>query len=242
MVNRLWHHHFGRGIVSTLNDFGFQGDPPTHPELLEWLANDLVSHGWKLKRVHKLLVTSRTYGLSGTATAEALKADPDNRLWHHRPKRRLEAEAIRDNWLAVSGQLDRKMYGPGEADEGMKRRSIYFRIQRSQMIPALQVFDWPDSLTSASARPVTTTAPQALFFLNNPHVKKAADAWAASLKPLADKNPADAVERAYLMAFARPPTKDETAIGVEYIKGQGDKGLQSYALALFGLNEFVYVD
>jgi len=242
MVNRLWHHHFGRGIVSTLNDFGFQGDPPTHPELMEWLANDLVNNGWKLKRVHKLIVMSRTYQLSGSATADALKADPDNRLWHHRPKRRLEAEAIRDNWLAVSGQLDRKMYGPGEADEGMKRRSVYFRIQRSQLIPALQVFDWPDTLTSAAARSVTTTPPQALFFLNNPHVKKAADAWAATLKPLADKNPADAVERAYQMAFGRPPTKDEVTLGVEFIAGKGDKGLQSYALALFGLNEFIYVD
>jgi mono/diheme cytochrome c family protein len=242
MVNRLWHHHFGRGIVSTLNDFGFQADPPTHPELLEWLANDLVSHGWKLKRVHKLIVMSRTYGQSGTATPEALKADPDNKLWHHRPKRRLEAEAIRDNWLSVGGLLDRTMYGPGEADEGMKRRSIYFRIQRSQMIPALQVFDWPDSLTSAAARPITTTAPQALFFLNNPHVKKAADGFAAKLKPLADKSPEQAVELAYQTTFGRLPTKDETAIGVEYIKGQGEKGLQSYALALFGLNEFVYVD
>ena len=242
MVNRLWHHHFGRGIVSTLNDFGFQADQPTHPELLEWLANDLVSNGWKLKRVHKLMVTSRVYQLSGATTPETLKADPDNKLWHHRPKRRLEAEAIRDNWLAVGGQLDRKMYGPGEADEGMKRRSVYFRIQRSQLIPTLQVFDWPDTLTSAAARPVTTVAPQALLFLNNPHVKKAADAFAATLKPLADKNPADAVDRAYRMAFARPPTADETALGVVFLSGKGEKALQGYALALFGLNEFVYVD
>jgi mono/diheme cytochrome c family protein len=242
MVNRLWHHHFGRGIVSTLNDFGFQGDPPTHPELLEWLASDLVANGWKLKRIHKLMVMSRTYGLSGAANADALKADPDNKLWHHRPKRRLEAEAIRDNWLSVGGLLDRKMFGPGEADEGMKRRSVYFRIQRSQMIPSLQVFDWPDSLTSAAARPITTTAPQALFFLNNPHVKKAADSYAAKLKPVADKNPADAVELAYQMAFTRVPTKDETAVGVEFIKAGGEKALQSYALALFGLNEFVYVE
>src|SRR5207249_9434046 len=89
MVNRLWHHHFGRGLVSTLNDFGFQGEPPTHPELLEWLASDLVSHGWKLKRVHKLVVMSRSYRLSGATNLEALQADPDNRLGWHRPKRRL---------------------------------------------------------------------------------------------------------------------------------------------------------
>ena len=241
MVNRLWHHHFGRGVVSTLNDFGFQGDAPTHPELLEWLANDLVANGWKLKRVHKLIVMSRTYGLSGTATAEALKADPDNRLWGHRPKRRLEAEAIRDNWLAVSGTLDHTMYGPGEADEAMTRRSVYFRIQRSQLSPSMQVFDWPDTLTSAAARPVTTTAPQALFFLNNPNVRKAAAAFAATLKPLADKDPAAAVERAYLACFARPPTKEEEGLGAEYLKG-GEKAVAGYVQALFGLNEFVYID
>jgi len=159
MVNRLWHHHFGRGIVSTLNDFGYQSEAPTHPELLEWLANDLVAGGWKLKRVHKQMVMSHTYQLSGATSPAALAADPDNKLWWHRPKRRLEAEAIRDNWLAVSGQLDPTMYGPGLADESMKRRSIYFRIQRSQLIPSLQVFDWPDTLTSASARTTTTVSP-----------------------------------------------------------------------------------
>jgi mono/diheme cytochrome c family protein len=241
MVNRLWHHHFGRGIVSTLNDFGFQADAPSHPELLEWLANDLVANGWKLKRLHKLMVMSRTYGMSGAASPESLKADPDNKLWSHRPKRRLEAEAIRDNWLAVSGTLDRKMYGPGDTDEGMTRRSVYFRVQRSQMSASLQVFDWPDSLTSASARPVTTTAPQALFFLNNPNVRKAAGAFAATLKPLADKDPTAAVNRAYFACFGRPPTKDELELGMEFLKG-GEKALPGYVQALFGLNEFVYVD
>ncbi|MFO0840817.1 MAG: PSD1 and planctomycete cytochrome C domain-containing protein [Gemmataceae bacterium] len=247
MVNRMWHHHFGRGIVSTLNDFGFQCDPPTHPELLEWLANDLVRGGWKLKRVHKLMVTSRTYQLSGTPSPAAAKADPDNRLWGHRPRRRLEAEAIRDNWLAVGGQIDRTMFGPGEADEGMKRRSVYFRIRRSQLVPALQVFDWPDTLTSAAARPTTTVAPQALLFLNNPHVRSAANAFAASLKPNAEKDLATAVDRAYRAAFARPPTRGEANAGVGYLNARGatsgklDKALQEYALVLFSLNEFVYV-
>jgi cytochrome c553 len=244
MVNRLWHHHFGRGIVATLNDFGFQSEPPTHPELLEWLANDLVSHGWKLKRLHKLMVMSRTYQLGGTPNAEALKIDPDNKLVWHRPKRRLEAEAIRDNWLAVSGQLDPTMYGPGLADEGMKRRSLYFRIQRSQLIPSLQVFDWPDTLTSASARSTTTVAPQALLFLNNPHVRTAAKALGERMKPHAEKSAATAVEWGYQTVFGRAATQQETTMGVEFLaaKSNKDKALQDYALVLFSLNEFIYVD
>lgn len=248
MVNRLWHHHFGRGIVSTLNDFGYQSEPPTHPELLEWLAADLVSGHWKLKRIHKLMVMSRTYQLSGSTTPAALSADPDNKLWWHRTKRRLEAEAIRDNWLAVSGQLDLTMYGPGLADESMKRRSIYFRIQRSQLIPSLQVFDWPDTLTSASARSTTTVSPQALLFLNNPGVRSAANAFAVKIKPHAEKNLAGGIDWAYHAAFARPPTSRETESAVEYLIKRGantghiDKALQDYAHVLFSLNEFIYVD
>lgn len=153
IVNRLWHYHFGRGIVSTINDFGLQGDRPTHPELLDWLASDLVANGWKLKRLHKQILMSRAYRLSGSRTAENMLRDPDNRLWWHRPRRRLEAEAIRDNLLSASGQLDQAMFGPGTLDESMRRRSIYFTVKRSQMVPMLQVFDWPDTLTSMVCGP-----------------------------------------------------------------------------------------
>ena len=244
MVNRLWHHHFGRGLVSTLNDFGYQSEPPTHPELLDWLANDLVANGWKLKRLHKLMVMSHTYQQCGTPSAEGVKLDPDNKLWGQRPKRRLEAEAIRDNWLFVGGILDSTMYGPGLADEGMKRRSLYFRIQRSQLIPSLQVFDWPDTLTSAGARTTTTVSPQALLFLNNPHVRAAANALALKLKPAADKGLSAAVDAAYRAVFGRPPMKDELDAGVEFLtkRGKLDRTFQGYALVLFRLNEFVYVD
>ncbi len=244
MVNRLWHHHFGRGIVATLNDFGYQSEAPSHPELLEWLANDLIANGWKLKRMHKLMVSSRTYQQSGSVNA----ADPENKLWAQRPKRRLEAEAIRDNWLSVSGQLDSTMYGPGLAEESMKRRSLYFRIQRSQLIPSLQVFDWPDTLTSASARSTTTVSPQALLFLNNPHVRAAANAFAAKVKPHADEGLSAGVEWAYRAAYGRPSTHEETEAGVQYLTKRGatdgklDKALQEYALVLFSLNEFIYVD
>ncbi len=244
MVNRLWHHHFGRGIVSTVNDFGFQGDPPTHPELLEWLARDFVANGWNVKRLHKQLMMSRVYQLSGTPTATGKEQDPDNRLWHYRPKRRMEAETIRDNLLAVSGTLDKTMYGAGTLDQGMRRRSIYFSVQRSQLIPMLQVFDWPDTLTSASARPTTVVAPQALLFLNNPHVRNMAKAFAAKLAPA--KTPEATVALAYETAYGRPPTSEEAADGVNYLKAAQAShpatALADYALVLMSLNEFIYVE
>jgi hypothetical protein len=244
IVNRLWHHHFGRGVVSTVNDFGFQGDPPTHPELLEWLADDLVRNGWAQKRVHKLMVMSRTYRLAATATESGRKFDPDNRLWHHRPRRRLEAEAIRDSLLAVGGRLDPTMYGPGTLDEGMRRRSIYFTVKRSQLVPMLQVFDWPDTLTSASARPTTVVAPQALLLLNSPHVRKCAEGFAGRLLEDAKRDPAAAVNRAYRLAFARLPSAAESQAGVEYLAARGplEKALTEYAHALMSLNEFIVVE
>ena len=244
MVNRVWHHHFGRGIVSTVNDFGFQGDPPTHPELLEWLARDFVSHGWDVKRLHKQVMTSLTYQLAGAPTASGKQLDPDNRLWHYRPKRRMEAETIRDNLLAISGTLDKTMYGPGTLDQGMKRRSIYFTVQRSQMIPMLQVFDWPDTLTSASARPTTVVAPQALLFLNNPNVRTMSRAFGTRLANAG--TPEATVRLAYETAYGRTPTNDETADGLAYLKAAGAanpaNALADYALVLMSLNEFIYVD
>ena len=248
VVNRLWHHHFGRGIVATVNDFGLQGDPPTHPELLEWLAADLVRNGWALKRVHKMMVTSRVYRLSAAASESGGRLDPDNRLWHHRPRRRLEAEAIRDALLAVGGRLDPTMYGPGSLDEGMTRRSVYFTVKRSQLVPMLQAFDWPDTLTSAAARPTTVVAPQALVFLNSPHVRRCAEGLAGRLAADAGRDPAAAVDRAYRLAFARPPSAGEVREGVAFLAdrakqvGSAVKALADYAQALMSLNEFVVVD
>jgi mono/diheme cytochrome c family protein len=249
IVNRLWHHHFGRGIVATINDFGLQGETPTHPELLEWLTNDLVEHGWNLKRLHRMIVLSRAYRLSGAIHATGMKTDPDNRLWWRRPRRRLEAEIIRDNLLAVAGRLDPAMFGPGTLDESMRRRSIYFTVQRSRMIPMLQVFDWPDSLTSAGARPTTVVAPQALLFLNNPQVHACAAGLAGRLLPDAREDLAAAVDRAYRLAFARPPNPREREEGTAFLSarrtaagGSLERALTDYALVLLSLNEFIYVD
>src|SRR5262249_2262678 len=248
IVNRLWHHHMGRGIVATVNDFGLQGEPATHPELLEWLAGDLVAHGWSLKHIHKQIVLSRAYRLGGATSPEGRRADPDNRLRWRYPRRRLDAEIIRDNLLAVGGLLDRTPFGPGTLDEGMRRRSIYFQVKRSQLIPMLQVFDWPDTLTSAAARPTTVVAPQALVFLNSPHVRGWAAAFAGRLRPAADKGLPAVVDAAYRRAFGRPPSDDEADAGVAFLTERGatagklDRALQEYALAVMGLNEFIYVD
>jgi len=248
IVNRLWHHHFGRGIVSTINDFGIQGELPSHPELLDWLAADFIANGWKLKRLHKQILMSRVYRLSGNTTPENLKADVNNQWWWHRPRRRLEAEAIRDHLLAVSGELDTKMYGPGTLDEGMKRRSIYFMVKRSRLIPSLQVFDWPDTLTSAAARPTTVVAPQALLLMNNPHVQSWAGSFGKRLKPAAERSLSAAVDEAFRIAFSRPPQSTEVSEGVAFLTarkstaGGLDRALQDYALVLMSLNEFIYVD
>jgi mono/diheme cytochrome c family protein len=249
IVNRVWHHHMGRGIVATINDFGLQGEPATHPELLEWLAADLVAHDWSLKHLHRGIVLSRGYRLSGATSAEGLRVDPDNRLRWRFPRRRLEAEIIRDNLLAVSSLLDRTPFGAGTLDEGMKRRSIYFQVKRSQMIPMLQVFDWPDAQTSAGVRPVTVVAPQALVFLNHPQVRACAVSLAKRLKFDAEKGLPDAVDRAYRLTFGRAPTDQEKAAGVSFLSaarqarnGNLDAALTEYSLALLGLNEFIYVD
>ncbi|MFH1301809.1 MAG: PSD1 and planctomycete cytochrome C domain-containing protein, partial [Planctomycetota bacterium] len=144
MVNRLWHHHFGRGIVETPSDFGTQGFRPTHPELLDYLAVQLIQGNWNLKPIHKLIMMSSVYQQSGQSSASGLKHDPENHLWWRRPAIRMDAEVIRDDLLAVSGTLDKKMFGPGTLNQEDRRRSIYLTVKRDKLIPILQLFDAPD--------------------------------------------------------------------------------------------------
>src|SRR5262249_38315134 len=150
------------GIVATPSDFGERGQRPTHPELLDWLASELIKGGWRLKPIHKLILTSSVYRQSSHADLAKTRLDPDNGLFWHRPCKPLEAEVLRDALLAVSDTLEPKMYGPGTLDEGSKRRSIYFTVKRSKLIPMMQVFDAPEALVSLGERPTTTIAPQAL--------------------------------------------------------------------------------
>ena len=255
IVNRVWHHHFGRGIVGTPNDFGLQGEAPTHPELLEWLASDFMkSGGWRLKYLHRQILTSQAYLQSAAFDAEKSKIDPQNRyLWRYAP-RRLEAESIRDSMLSVSGALDQTMFGPGTLDEGHQRRSIYFMIKRSRLISMMQIFDQPEPLVSVGNRPSTTIAPQALAFMNSPHVRKYAHQFAGRLLPLADKTPEEAIRKGYLDAVGRAPTTEELADNLAFLKKQSESyaaekkprplelALADFCQVLFCLNDFVYVE
>jgi hypothetical protein len=251
IVNRVWQHHFGSGLVATPNDFGAQGDRPTHPELLDWLASDLIEHGWTLKRLHKLMMTSSAYMESADTSPDRVAADPhDQLLWRWEP-RRLEAEPIRDSMLSVAGLLDPKMYGPGTLDENSRRRSIYFAVKRSRLIPMLMVLDWPEPLNSIGARPVTTVAPQALLFLNSPQARAYAQALADRVK---SPQTSESIENGYRLALQRKPTPVEVAAAEAFIQSQargyreaGQREPEASALvdfcqALLSTNEFVYVE
>jgi hypothetical protein len=252
-VNRLWQHHFGQGIVATPNDFGRNGAPPTHPELLDWLASELVRHNWQLKPIHQLLMTSETYQQTTAPDPAAQAADPSNELFARRVPRRLEGEAIRDSILAVSGQLDERMFGKGTREERSRRRSIYFTVKRSQLIGSMVAFDQPEPLVSQGARPVTTVAPQALFLLNAAAVREWAEGFARRI--LQERPGVDAgaqVERALWLALARPPTSEERKEAIDFLAGQEASyhaenqaearraALADYCQVLFGLNEFAY--
>ena len=190
MVNRLWQHHFGRGLVATPSDFGTMGDEPSHPELLDWLATELVARGWSMKAMHRLIVTSATYRQSSRVQiGQGSTIDPENTLLWRQNRRRLDGEAIRDALLAVSGRLNRAMGGPSVFPElppeltklsskgavwpvspkveDRKRRSLYVFVRRNLRYPFFEVFDRPDTNASCPRRPVTTIAPQALSLLNS---------------------------------------------------------------------------
>ena len=260
--NRLWQHHFGRGIVASPNDFGTTGQKPTHPELLEWIASELVRNEWRLKPLHKALMTSKTYMQGNKLSNDPReKVDPENQLWWHRAPRRLEAESIRDSLLSVSGLLDRTMYGPGTLDPNMKRRSVYFFIKRSQLIPMMMLFDWPEHLVSIGQRQSTTIAPQALAFMNNPLTRAAAESLANQIltsQPSEGTSRENAVSQAIDLVFqrvlARGPSEQEREMGIRFLAqaeqlrlDQGGQEPKKMALAdfcqlLFCFNEFVYVD
>jgi hypothetical protein len=254
IVNRLWQFHMGRGIVGTPSDFGLQGDRPTHPELLDWLASELIANGWKLKPLHKQIMLSAAYR-QGTHNDKAKVAiDPDNRwLWRRTP-RRLEAEVIRDSLLAVGGQLDHRMYGPGTLDVKMKRRSIYFFLKRSQLIPMMVLFDGPDALQGVEQRTTTTIAPQALLLMNNEVVRDIARGLAGRLAESRKNSPDQAIRKGYMLAIGRAPTAREVADTQAFLADQAQSyreegktdpdgaALVDFCQVLLGLNEFIYVD
>lgn len=252
IVNRLWHHHFGRGLVATCGDFGSRGEPPSHPELLDWLADELVRGGWRLKPIHRRILASRVYQQSSTMDPAKAALDPENRLiWRFTP-RRLEAEAIRDSILAVSGMLDDTQFGPGTLNEATRRRGIYFTIKRSHLIPMLQVFDAPDALQGIPSRPTTTVAPQALWLMNHPTIHSASRQFALQLRRAGGAR--DAVGQAYTVAYSRSPTTPERRSAEQFLADQeasyranqrsdaADQALADFCQVLFCGNEFLYIE
>ncbi len=262
IVNRLWMQHFGRGIVNTPNDFGLNGDLPTHPELLDYLANELVAGGWQLKAIHRLILTSSTYRQASHSPDQArnVKQDPDNRFLWKFARQRLSSEAIRDSLLAVSGKLNDASGGPSvivpvdaelvdllyKPSQWMvtddltehHRRSIYLIKKRNLLLPFLEVFDQPTLQTSCPKRESSTHAPQALELLNGALSNELAVAFAKRLETDAGPDRRRQVDRAFQLVCGRLPTDHERQLSLTFLEG---RSLNEFALAMFNLNDFVYV-
>lgn len=271
MANRIWQHHFGRGIVRSSNNFGLQGDKPTHPELLDWLAAEFIAQGWRLKPLHRAIMTSSAYRMSSKSNAEALAKDPINDAFWRFEMRRLSAEEIRDSILAVTGALNLKMYGPGvypeippevmagqsqpgkgwglSTPEEQARRSIYVHVKRSLLTPILESFDVPETDRPSPVRFSTTQPTQALAMLNSSFLNQQAGVLAARLRREAGDDPTKQTELALSLIAGRRPTKADVKRGVELIEtlrsrynADADEALRSFCLVVLNLNEFIYLD
>jgi hypothetical protein len=271
IVNRVWQHHFGRGLVRSASNFGELGTPPTHPELLDFLALWLVDHDWRLKPLHRLIMTSNVYQMSSAADPKALAADPANDLFWRFDMRRLSAEEIRDATLVASGQFNPAMYGPGfypklsqevlstqsrpgdgwgeSTPEEQARRSIYIHVKRSLLTPLLTAFDFPDVDSSCEGRFVTTQPGQALAMLHGEFTNEQAGKLAERVIREAGDDPRAQVAQALRVVLQRHATDDEVADGMELLnrltseRGQkADEALKYWCLAVLNLNEFVYLD
>ncbi|MCX7702431.1 MAG: DUF1549 and DUF1553 domain-containing protein, partial [Gemmataceae bacterium] len=265
-VNRIWQHHFGRGLVPTSGDFGVRGEPPTHPDLLDWLASELIRCGWSTKQMHRWMVLSATYRQQSFCT-DGTEADPENRLYSRMNRRRLEGEALRDAMLAVAGNLNRSVGGPrvlvplepevyelifteGEPDglwlatpdpRQHVRRSLYLYQKRNVRQPLLEAFDQPDTLNPCPVRAVSTFAPQALILMNGPFARQQSRVFANRLMSLRDSG--ERLTWAYRAALGRPPRPEEVERVEDFLRRHpGIIGLTDFCLTLFNLNEFVYVD
>ncbi len=261
MVNRIWQHHFGEGIVRTPSNFGKTGERPSHPELLDWLADEFIRKDYSMKAMHKLMLMSAAYQMSSDDNAAGIAADPENRFLWRMPRQRLEGEIIRDSMLAVSGTLDEKAGGPGvfpfidpslfqgssgrawagkpDSDPSTWRRSIYIHSKRSIPLPMLDVFDKPDGISSCPRRNRSTIAPQALILMNNSFVRFEAKQFAKRVEREAGADPGRQVELAFALAFQRAPDAAEKATAVKFLDGGGES-LADFCQAIFNSNEFVY--
>jgi hypothetical protein len=242
MANRIWQGHFGAGIVRTPSNFGKLGERPTHPELLDWLADQFVRSGWSVKKMHRLIMLSAAYQQASEPDEEALKADPDNRLFGRMNRRRLEAEEVRDSLLAAAGRLDLSPGGKATQDFNSPRRTLYQMTVRSDRSGFGPLFDVADPTAPADHRNVSTVAPQALFLMNHPFAKEQAKALAQRLAAGGGSD-ADRIGRAYVLLYGRPPSEEEVKIGLALLRsGTGEAAWAEYCQVLLCANEFVYVD
>jgi hypothetical protein len=266
IVNRVWADHFGQGIVDSLGDLGFQGDRPTHPELLDWLAINFVREGWSLKSLHRMIVLSDAYRRGSTYDSAAAKLDPQNHLLWRMNRRRLDGEAIRDSVLSVADTINPKEGGPSvfpelpaemtatgawpvSADPAERdRRSVYVYVKRNLRYPLFGAFDAPDRNEACSRRFETTTPAQSLMLLNEKLYADKARRFAERVIREAGTDPTAAVERAYLLALSRKPSSEERTAATQFLAEQAKRAggpteaLADFCHAVFNLNEFVYVD
>ncbi len=271
IVNRLWQHHFGEGLVATPSDFGKQGDPPSHSELLDYLARELIRGGWRLKPIHRLIVTSATYRQTSDIDAAKAGVDPANRLLWRYNRRRLDGESIRDTLLALAGGLDPQLGGRAGRDETSPRRSLYLERKRSKLPLFLRTFDAPDYVSGLAKRSITTTAPQALAMMNGPSVRSWAERFAQRMIEGADRVPqlppprgqpaahaetaeAAVLRAAYATALGRSPTPTELHDATLFLRtqhaayaaaGTGNPALAATAdvcQVLLGLNETLHIE
>jgi hypothetical protein len=271
MVNRVWRWHFGRGLVASVDNFGLLGENPSHPELLDWLAVRFVEGGWSLKGLHRTIVLSSTYRMSSNDDPRAASVDPDNRLYHHASVRRLEAEAIRDSLLAVSGGMDRTMGGSllhvgnrqylfdhtsrDQTDYDSARRALYLPVIRNNLYDVFQLFDTTDATVSNGDRATTTVATQALFLMNSNLVRQSATRLAALLLARPGLDDERRIELLYQTAYARPATEKEVQRGRSVIAGfektiadrsknETDRRLEAWTWlchAVLAANEFIHL-
>jgi hypothetical protein len=257
LANRLWHYHFGTGIVDTPSDFGFMGGRPSHPELLDWLARQVIDAGWRLKPLHRLIVTSQTYHQSSAYREAAAQVDGNSRLLWRFPPRRLAAEEVRDTMLQVAGVLETSMGGPGfklyrylednvatyvpldAPGPETYRRGVYHHSARASHLDLLSDFDCPDNAFGAPRRAATTTPLQALTMMNHAFGLDMARALADRLRREAGAEPSAQVRRAFALAFGRPPSEAERGRAVSLIARHG---LLPFCRALLNANELIYLE
>jgi hypothetical protein len=248
IVNRVWQHHFGQGLVATADNFGAMGDRPSHPELLDHLASWFMEHGWSLKALHRYILASATWQQGGAANVAAAEKDPVNRLLWRMTPRRLEFEPMRDSLLAVAGRLDTRLGGRSTPlDDGNTRRAIYGYTDRFRIPALLRNFDAANPDISTSRRPETINPLQALYFLNSPFLRAQAEAVLHQPDIAATKSAADRIAALYRRILSRNPDGDEATLAKNYLgpaplDDSGVRQWTNFVQSLLLSNEFVYVD